>query len=104
MSVEAQATDSRSVRPGNGTEKLENTKVEFASAERPVVTHMIKNPFNRKTKDDDGNLPSAAFAEYCRDELERRRDSEGPFDEEEFLSAVDLALERLQAMEGEQGS
>ena len=42
------------------------------------------------------------FADYCREELERLRDSGGAFDEEEFRAAVDLAIGRLEALENEE--
>jgi len=35
------------------------------------------------------------FAEFCLEELERRRFSAEPFDEEIFLQAVQLVLEEL---------
>lgn len=64
---------------------------------------MIKIPFSRTSKDGDEDRPSTAFSEYCRDELERRRDSDTEFDEDRFKLAVDLALDRLRAMEESEG-
>lgn len=62
---------------------------------------MIKLPFSRQSGDGSPDGPSASFADYCREELERRRDSGTPFDEAQFQAAVDLAVGRLQSMEGE---
>jgi hypothetical protein len=62
---------------------------------------MIKLPFSRKSKHEDADKPSVAFSDYCREELERRRDCGGDFDEERFQAAVDLAIGRLQGMEEE---
>jgi len=63
---------------------------------------MLKLPFARKPKDEDAERSSVAFADYCREELERLRDSGGAFDEEEFRAAVDLAIGRLEALENEE--
>jgi len=60
---------------------------------------MIRIPFSRTAKDDDGDKPSEVFSDYCRDELERRRDSGADFDEKRFEAAVALAVGRLRAME-----
>ncbi|MCG6863018.1 MAG: hypothetical protein LJE70_17345 [Chromatiaceae bacterium] len=64
---------------------------------------MIRIPFSRTSKDDDSDKPSVAFSEYCRDELERRRDTGVGFDEARFEAAVELAVGRLQAMEDKEG-
>lgn len=64
---------------------------------------MIKIPFSRTAKDGDGDRPSAAFSDYCRDELERRRDSDADFDEDRFKAATDLVVGRLRAMEENEG-
>lgn len=63
---------------------------------------MMKLPFSRKSKDDDMRRPTAVFAAYCHDELERMRDVGAVPDEERFRAAVELAMERLQAMEDEE--
>jgi hypothetical protein len=62
---------------------------------------MIKIPFSRQSGDDSSSRPSASFADYCREELERLRDSGTEFDEARFRAAVDLTVRRLQSMEGE---
>jgi len=64
---------------------------------------MIRLPFGRALKDKNGDKPSETFATYCRDELERRRDCGADFDEERFKAAVDLAVEKLVAMEEKEG-
>lgn len=64
---------------------------------------MIRIPFSRTSKDTDGDTASVAFSNYCRDELERRRDSGTGFDEDRFKVAVDLAAGRLQEMEENEG-
>ena len=63
---------------------------------------MMKLPFSRKQKDGDAHRPCVAFAEYCREEIERLRDSGDSFAEDEFQAAVDLALTRLRAFEEEE--
>ena len=65
---------------------------------------MIRIPFSRASKDRDGDKPSAAFSDYCQEELERRRDSGADFDEGRFQAAVDLAVGRLRAMEEKEGT
>jgi hypothetical protein len=64
---------------------------------------MIRFPFGRKSSEQDNDRPSRAFADYCRDELERARDSGAGFDEQRFHAAMELALERLQALERGEG-
>jgi hypothetical protein len=64
---------------------------------------MIRNPFSRAAKEEDGDKASEIFSEYCRDELERRRDRGSDFDEERFETAVALAVGRLRAMEANEG-
>lgn len=65
---------------------------------------MIRLPFSRKSRDEARQTPSAAFAAWCREEEERRRDSGDGFDEAAFRAAVDLALSRLKAVEREGGA
>ena len=60
---------------------------------------MIKLPFSRKTQDEPLDRPSVAFAAYGAAERERRRDTADGLDEKRFQAALDLALERLQALE-----
>ena len=60
---------------------------------------MIKLPFSRRSRDEDIERPSVAFAGYCEQELERRRDAEQALDEGRFRAAVQLVVDRLQAME-----
>ena len=60
---------------------------------------MIKLPFSRKTQDEHQDRPSVAFAAYAAAERERRRDTAEGLDEKRFQAALDLALERLQALE-----
>jgi hypothetical protein len=60
---------------------------------------MIKLPFSRKTNEVPLDRPSVVFAAYCAAEQERRRDTAEGLDEKRFQAALDLALERLQAME-----
>jgi hypothetical protein len=62
---------------------------------------MIKLPFNRQSGDGSSDRPSLRFAEYCREELERLRDSGTEFDEARFRAAVELTVQRLESMEGE---
>lgn len=62
---------------------------------------MIRLPFSRRPKDDSPQGPSTAFARYCREELERLRDSGQAFDEERFAAAVELAQSRLKALDEE---
>jgi hypothetical protein len=62
---------------------------------------MIKLPFSRKTPDESLARPSVVFAAYCAMERERRRDTSGGLDERRFQAALDLALERLQALESQ---
>ena len=64
---------------------------------------MIRLPFGRKSSEQDGDRPSRAFEDYCREELERARDSGAAFDEQRFRAAMELALERLQALERGEG-
>jgi hypothetical protein len=59
---------------------------------------MIRIPFSRNANDED--RPSEAFSNFCRAELERRRDSDSGFDEKRFRAAVDLAVGRLRSIEG----
>jgi len=60
---------------------------------------MIKLPFNRKTPNPPLPKASQTFAAYCEVERDRRRDSAEGLDEKRFQAAVDLALERLKALE-----
>lgn len=60
---------------------------------------MIKLPFSRKTNEEPLERPSVVFAAYCAAEQERRRDTAEGLDEKRFQAAMDLALERLQALE-----
>ncbi len=60
---------------------------------------MIKLPFSRKTQEETLDRPSVVFAAYCAAEQERRRDTAEGLDEKRFQAALDLALERLQALE-----
>jgi len=60
---------------------------------------MIKLPFSRNTNEDPLERPSVIFAAYCAAEQERRRDTAEGLDEKRFQAAMDLALERLQALE-----
>ncbi len=60
---------------------------------------MIKLPFSRKTNEEPLERPSVIFAAYCAAEQERRRDTAEGLDEKRFQAAMDLALERLQALE-----
>ena len=46
--------------------------------------------------------PAEDFASYCEAAFERRRNSEGPFDEAVYREAMELTLERLR-MTGEEG-
>ena len=64
---------------------------------------MIKIPFGRGSKDEASRKASVAFADYCHDELERRRDSGKDFDEKRFAAAVELAVGRLRAVEEIEG-
>lgn len=64
---------------------------------------MIKLPFSLKSKEDPNERPSEAFAAYCDKELERMRDAGEDFDEARFKAAVELALQRLRAVEEEEG-
>jgi hypothetical protein len=64
---------------------------------------MIRIPFGRTAKEDDDAKPSEVFSDYCREELERRRDRGADFDENRFEAAVDLAAGRLRAMEENEG-
>jgi hypothetical protein len=64
---------------------------------------MIKLPFGRKPSEQVSDRPSRAFADYCREELERARDSGDGFDEQRFRAAMELALERLRALERGEG-
>jgi hypothetical protein len=45
--------------------------------------------------------PSQEFAAYCQSEMERRRNSGEPFDEEAYLAAMELALTKLRILEDE---
>lgn len=63
---------------------------------------MIKLSFGRKPRETAAVRPSSGFADYCRDELERLKDSGESFDQAEFQAAVELALERLDALESEE--
>lgn len=63
---------------------------------------MIKLPFSLRSKDDDTYKASVAFAAYCKEELERRKDAGQPFEETRFLAAKDLAVARLEALEDEE--
>jgi len=60
---------------------------------------MIRIPFSRTNKDEEGEKPSEVFSEYCRDELERRRDTGVGLNEKRFKAAVDLVIKRLRTME-----
>lgn len=60
---------------------------------------MIKLPFSRKTPLAPLPKPSQAFTAYCEAERERRRDTAEGLDEKRFQAAMDLALERLKALE-----
>lgn len=60
---------------------------------------MIKLPFSRKTQDEPLDRPSVVFAAYGAAERERRRDTAEGLDEKRFQAALDLALQRLQALE-----
>ena len=60
---------------------------------------MIKLPCSRKTQDEHQDRPSVAFAADGAAERERRRDTAEGLDEKRFQAALDLALERLQALE-----
>ncbi|MCU0833798.1 MAG: hypothetical protein MUC77_05070 [Chromatiaceae bacterium] len=62
---------------------------------------MIRLPFGRKPAGEAAPRPSAAFAAWCEEELERRRDARADFDEPAFRAAVALALGRLKAKERE---
>lgn len=64
---------------------------------------MIRIPFSRAAKDEKGDKISVTFSEYCREELERRRDRGVDFDEGRFKTAVDLVVDRLRAMEEKEG-
>jgi len=63
----------------------------------------MRIPFGRTAKEEDGDRPADAFADYCRDELERRRDSGSGLDEKRFEAAVALVVSRLRAMEAGEG-
>ncbi|HHH39597.1 MAG TPA: hypothetical protein ENK50_08490 [Sedimenticola sp.] len=41
--------------------------------------------------------PAASFAAFCEVELERRRNSDEPFDEALFREAMEMTLRRLQS-------
>jgi len=45
--------------------------------------------------------PSQAFANYCMAEFERRRNSGEAFDEPAYRDAMNLALEKIRALEEE---
>ncbi len=60
---------------------------------------MIRIPFGRPSKGAQTGKVSVVFSDYCRDELERWHDRGEDFDEERFKAAVDLAVNRLRAME-----
>jgi len=60
---------------------------------------MIRIPFGRTTKDGEDEKPSEVFSEYCRDELERRRDTGAGLNEKRFEAAMDLVIKRLRSME-----
>jgi hypothetical protein len=60
---------------------------------------MIRLPFSHKSADEAGERAYAAFEDYCREELERRRDAGADLDEKRFRAAADLAAGRLRAME-----
>lgn len=60
---------------------------------------MIKLPFSRKPEGKATDRSTVAFLEYCHDELERRRDTGEELDEKGFQAAVDLAVNRLRALE-----
>jgi hypothetical protein len=62
---------------------------------------MIRLPFSRRSKDEEEQPPSAAFAGFCEAELERRRDADEALDERRFRAAMELVIRRLQAMEQE---
>jgi hypothetical protein len=62
---------------------------------------VIKFPFSRKLKGESAEKLSDFFADYCREELERRRDCGGELDEARFHAAVDLAVGRLRGIEDE---
>jgi hypothetical protein len=62
---------------------------------------MIRFPFSRRSKDEEGQPPSAVFAGFCEGELERRRDADEALDERRFRAAMELVIRRLQAMEQE---
>jgi len=46
--------------------------------------------------------PVSYFAEFCREEKERRMESEADFDEEWYDMVVDLVAERLEELEVEE--
>lgn len=54
---------------------------------------------SRKTQDEHQDRPSVVFAAYAAAERERWRDTAEGLDEKRFQAALDLALERLQALE-----
>lgn len=62
---------------------------------------MIRLPFARKLGEAAAPKPSEAFAAWCAEELERRRDAAEGFDESAFRAAVALASSRLKAKEHE---
>lgn len=62
---------------------------------------MIRLLFGRKPAGEAARRPAAAFATWCEEELERRRDGDADFDESAFRAAVALALVRLKAKERE---
>lgn len=45
--------------------------------------------------------PSEAFTSFCMAEFERRRNSGEPFDETSYRDAMNLALEKIRALEEE---
>lgn len=62
---------------------------------------MMRLPFGRRSAGPGTQRPSDAFAAWCEEELERRRDAGAEFDEDAFRAAVTLALGRLKARERE---
>ena len=60
---------------------------------------MIKLPFSRKTQENPPDRPSVVLPAYGAGERERRRDTAEGLDEKRFQAALDLALERPQALE-----
>ena len=46
--------------------------------------------------------PSQGFLHYCEQELERRRNSGESFDEDAFIEAMELTINRLKMLEDEE--